>query len=236
MYGKHACDAALRNPDRVCSRFCVTENAAPFFEKALATRPSLSPELAAGERIERYVGADARHQGAALLVEPLKCVPPAFLGERHTVVIADGVTDPQNMGAMLRAAAAFGVEALYAHDRSCPPEGAALAKAASGHLDTVPFVREKNLANVIRKLKEDGFFVAFFAADAPNALYETEFAPRQAFIFGSEGEGVRRLLRELSDVALSAPMHPVAESLNVAMTAGIALSWRYAQEAKIRTA
>ena len=229
MYGKHACLAALRNPDRQCKRFCVTEAALAFFADALKNRRDLSAEVTSADRIDRHVGQDARHQGAALLVEPLQSASPVFTEKTHTVAIADHVTDPQNIGGLLRAAAAFGVDAIFLHDRNSPQETGALAKAASGHLDTVPLVREKNLANLVRRLQKEGFSVAALAADGSQQLYDGDFADRQAFIFGSEGEGVRRLLRELSDVVVSVPMHPRAESLNVAMTAGVTLSCRYAK-------
>jgi 23S rRNA (guanosine2251-2'-O)-methyltransferase len=226
LYGRHACEAALKNPARKCVRFCATEKALQALPSEIVkTRPV---DIVSVDQIERYVGKQAVHQGMAMSVEPLRPVPPHYAGERHTVAILDHVVDPQNVGAVLRCAAAFGVDCVYVHDRGCPEESAAMAKAASGHLETVPLVRVKNIADLIRHLQKDGFFVAALDAHGGIPLEKAAFAPRQAFLFGSEGKGVRPLLRELADMAVIIPMANGVESLNIAMTAGIVLCRRFA--------
>ncbi|HVU22402.1 MAG TPA: RNA methyltransferase, partial [Rhizomicrobium sp.] len=145
------------------------------------------------------------------------------IGKRRIVVVLDQISDPQNTGAILRTAAAFGVEAVVVQDRHAPPESGALAKAASGALDIVPYVQVVNISRTLEELKEREFWRVALAGDGDGALKDVMPAGDVALVMGSEGSGIRRLVRENCDVAAYVPIDGVMESLNVSNAAAIAL-------------
>jgi len=222
--------AALANPARRLRRLLLTEEA----EAALAARlPAgqpwrLPPERADRARFATFLSEDAVHQGAALLADPLPPVPldRALAHAEGPVLVLDQVTDPRNVGAILRSAAAFGAAALVLQDRHAPPETGALARAASGALEVVPVVREVNLARVLRELKDAGLWVVGLDAAAPVTLAQVAHGlhgRRVALVLGAEGEGLRRLTRETCDELARLPIAPEVESLNVSAAAAVAL-------------
>jgi len=228
LHGLHPVAAALANPARRLRRLLLT----PEAEATLAARIP-PPWRIAAERVERqrfstFLAEDAVHQGAALLVEPL-AVPTlerALAHDPGPVLVLDQVTDPRNVGAILRSAAAFGAAAILMQDRHAPPETGALARAASGALELVPVLRVVNIARGIEALKAAGCWVIGLEGTAPVTLAQaaSDLAGRRpALVLGAEGEGMRRLTRESCDELARLPIAPAMESLNVSAAAAVAL-------------
>ena len=175
------------------------------------------------------VGEDAVHQGLALDAEPLEApdlddlLRAAALAPRAAVVVLDQVNDPHNVGAILRAAAAFGALGVVVAAHGAAPATGALAKAASGALELVPLIPVVNLARTLERLKADGFWCCGLDERAPLLLAEVELGPRVALVLGAEGDGLRRLVRENCDYLARLPTTPVMPSLNVSTAAAVAL-------------
>ena len=168
LYGLHAVTAALANPARRLRRLVLTEEAAAAIAQRLQQPWPLSAETVDRARIDQLLGRDAVHQGAALLADPLG--PPMLasaLERKGPVLVLDQVTDPRNVGAILRAAAAFGVSAVITQERNAPEETGALAKAASGALETVPLLRAVNLARTLVALRAAGLWIVGLDAGGP---------------------------------------------------------------------
>jgi 23S rRNA (guanosine2251-2'-O)-methyltransferase len=224
LYGHHAVAAALANPSRRLRRLLLTEDA----EAALArhARPPwpLSPEHVDRQRLDHLLGRDIAHQGAALLADFLS--PPSLqsvLERPGPVIVLDQVTDPRNVGAIMRSAAAFGAAGVITQDRNAPEENGSLAKAASGALETMPLLRAVNIARTLIALKAANVWcVGLDAAGAP--LSGVAFAGRRvALVLGAEGEGLRRLTRETCDEVAGLTIKGGIDSLNVSAAAAVAL-------------
>lgn len=226
LYGHHAVTAALDNPARVVLRVAATDQAATKLKGHLGDVP-----LTLSERgdIERIVGEGAVHQGVAAEVEPL---PERHLGDilattdglaRVTLLALDQASDPRNVGAVLRSAAAFGAVALIQQDRHAPPASAVMAKAASGGLERVALVSVTNLARALAELKAAGFWIVGLDGAAPEALGETRLPEKCCLVLGAEGGGLRRLTREACDLAVRIPINQSAESLNLSNAAAVVL-------------
>lgn len=235
IYGRHAVLAALANPERTCRRLVLSPEALAQHEaaigKALAAsgRRPPAPETLPRAEIDRLLTDGAAHQGFALLAEPLPELAVEDICRRSAdrararVVMLDQATDPRNIGAVLRAAAAFGAEAVIMQDRHAPPAGGALAKAASGALERVALIRTVNLARALGLLKNAGFWCVGLDARADATLGQTDLTGKIALVLGAEGEGLRRLTRDSCDLLARIPMAGGWESLNLAAAAAIAL-------------
>lgn len=225
LYGQHAVLAALANPDRPLYRLLATPPALPLVEAAAKARRQ-AVEQATPERLVQILGPEAPHQGLALSVGPL---PERDLDEigrddQPSLVLAlDQVSDPRNLGAILRSAAALGVEAVILPQRRSAELSGACAKAASGALDLLPIVEVVNLARALGELKQRGYWIVGLDGAASHRLEELEPAPRLVLVLGSEGEGLRRLVAEGCDFLARLEIDPRMESLNVSVAAGIAL-------------
>ncbi len=227
IFGMHAAEAALANLKRTIRHAYLTENAAVKLGPLIAAR-GVPAETMHPQDFDALIGAGAVHQGAVLHAEPL--AQPGlddFLdalpeGAPAALAMLDQVTDPHNVGAVLRSAAAFGIAALIVQDRHSPPLTGALAKAASGAVEHVPVIATVNLARALDRLKDRGFECLGFDSDAAQGFgAEAASAPRAAFVFGAEDKGLRRLIREGCDrlFALSAPGQ--IKSLNISNAAAI---------------
>jgi 23S rRNA (guanosine2251-2'-O)-methyltransferase len=230
LYGLHPVRAALANPLRKLHRAVLTEHAAAAVGRPLLAK--IRHELVTSESVARLMPAGAVHQGAALLCEPLPNrdlddVLAATVDGTRMVLVLDQISDPHNVGAILRSAAAFGASAVVVQDRHAPPESGTLAKAASGALDIVPYVHVVNIARALEQLGKIGFWRIALTGDGEQSLAEAVPNRDTAIVLGSEGSGIRRLVRERCDAAAFIPVEPQMESLNVSNAAAVALyEWR----------
>jgi 23S rRNA (guanosine2251-2'-O)-methyltransferase len=224
LFGLHAVEAALANPRRTITRVFATENAARRLHPLLIER-RLTPEPASPKDLDRLLGSDAVHQGVLLDAEPL---PPVLLDQVETgglLLVLDQVTDPQNVGAALRSAAAFGASGLVLTERHSPPLTGVLAKAASGALDIVPVILVKNLAQTLAELGKRGFLRIGLAEEGTVALEKATLTRPLALVLGAEGKGLRQLTREHCDLVCRISTQSTLASLNVSNAAAVALHW-----------
>ena len=223
FWGKHAVAAALDNPDRKVLKAWATREAAAFmnFPKEMTLLMAEAADLG------RMVPHDAPHQGVVIEVEPLEDLwlddLLAEAPERAVLLVLDQVTDPHNVGAILRSAAAFGAVGIVTQDRHAPPEGGALAKAASGALERVPWVRVVNLSRALEEIAEAGFWRIGLAGEATTELKDALGPPRVALVLGAEGPGMRANTRDHCDALARLPISDTVESLNVSNAAAVAL-------------
>ena len=222
VYGIHPAIAALANPRRTVTRILATKNALQRLTEAGA-HLAVAPEEVTPQDLDRLLGSDAVHQGIALEVDPLEPLSLDALGDAHLVVVLDQVTDPHNVGAILRSAAAFGADAVLTTGRHAPAETGVLAKAASGALDRLPLVEVPNLARALRDLADLGFLRVGLDSEAGEDLETAVSGPRIALILGAEGKGLRRLTREHCDHLARIATSDGFLSLNVSNAAALAL-------------
>jgi 23S rRNA (guanosine2251-2'-O)-methyltransferase len=224
LYGLHTVRAALENPRRDCGRLVLTQAAAEQIGEALLQGQDV--QVTGADQVSRLLPPGAVHQGAALACDPL---PRRDLDEivasdgRKIVLVLDQISDPQNVGAILRSAAAFDAAAVIVQDRHAPPESGALAKAASGALDLVPYLPVVNIARTLEKLGEAGFWRIALGQESGRTLADAMAEGDVALVLGSEGAGIRHLVRQRCDETAAIPIGARMESLNVSSAAAIAL-------------
>jgi 23S rRNA (guanosine2251-2'-O)-methyltransferase len=225
FYGRHAVTAALANPDRIVRKIWGTREAI----QALELPPVLPIVYADVADLGRMVPPDAPHQGIVAEVEALDDIwlgdlLEEGLDDRRPILVLDQVTDPHNVGAILRSAAAFDALGIVTQDRHAPPESGVLARAASGALETVPWVRVVNLARALDEIGEAGYWRVGLDGEAEETI-GTALAgvARVALILGAEGDGMRHNTMAHADSIARLPISPRMESLNVSNAAAIAL-------------
>lgn len=227
FWGRHAVGAALSNPERVVRKLWLTREAAA--QLPLDGLPAAVPVVYADSAdLGRYVPLDAPHQGVVAEVDPLEGVWLADLlaqgrDDTRPLLVLDQVTDPHNIGAILRSAAAFDALGVVTQDRHAPPESGALARAASGALEVVPWVRVVNLARALDEIEEAGFWRVGLDGSATQTLAEAIGTARIALVLGAEGEGMRHNTVQHCDLIARLPISGQVESLNVSNAAAIAL-------------
>ncbi|QUT05206.1 RNA methyltransferase [Sphingobium phenoxybenzoativorans] len=224
LYGRHAVTAALANPDRVIRKIWGTRETL----NAMELPPVLPIVYADGADLGRMVPGDAPHQGIVAEVEALEDVwlgdaLEAGQNDKRPVLVLDQVTDPHNVGAILRSAAAFDALCIVTQDRHAPPESGALARAASGALEIVPWVRVVNLARALDEIAEANYWRIGLDGTANVTLGEAIGDSRVALVLGAEGEGLRHNSMAHCDILAKLPISPRMESLNVSNAAAIAL-------------
>lgn len=228
LYGTHAVLAALANPRRRCRRLVLTPGAAEAHGKQLAELGGPPPEILGREEIDRLLPAGAVHGGMAVSADPLEEpdleeILSGLPESRGLIVVLDQVTDPHNVGAILRSAAAFGADGVVLTERNAPGATGTLAKAASGALDVVPLLHIVNLARGLDQLKAAGFWCVGLDSAAEQSITATDLTGRIALVLGAEGEGLRRLTRERCDLLTRLPTQGAFASLNVSNAAAVAL-------------
>ena len=225
LWGTHAVKAALANPRRRCRKLLVVGGDPAL--RSLAAAAKVSVETVDAGALSRALPREAVHQGVALLADPLEeldvqdAIGAAPAPRR--LVLLDQVTDPHNLGAVMRSAAAFGACGVIVQDRNSPPVTGVLAKAASGATEVVPLIRVVNLARTLEELGELGFLRLAFADEAAEAIETVDLKRDVVLALGAEGDGLRRLTRENCDIAVRLPTRPQMPSLNVSNAAAIAL-------------
>lgn len=226
LFGLHAVEAALRNPARQIKKLTLTENAQRRLVEALGAEITHPIEQATPRDLDRILGADTVHQGAMLETEPLP--EPAFsdliaAAAGRPLIVLDQVTDPHNVGAILRSAAAFGAAGLVMTRRHSPPLNGVLAKSASGALELIPVALVGNLARALEELKDVGFTVVGLDGTATDAVEATDWSVPIALVMGAEGKGLRELTGKTCDKLARITTDGPLASLNVSNAAAVAL-------------
>jgi len=227
LYGRHPVLAALANPDRRLERLLATRDVADRHSPDFAAAGvSIKAEILSREDLAQRLPAGAVHQGIAALVAPLE-EPQledvlARCGDDALVLALDQVTDPHNVGAILRSAAAFGVAGVVVTERHAPADTGVLAKAASGALEIVPLVRAVNLARALDQLKEAGFWLYGLDERGDARIGDLDLGGRACIVLGAEGEGLRKLTAEKCDRRVTIPTEAKLAVLNVSNAAAVA--------------
>jgi 23S rRNA (guanosine2251-2'-O)-methyltransferase len=222
LYGWHTVTMALQNPQRRIRKLILTENAARrLAEENIATR--VTPLLVRPNEIDRLLTPDAVHQGLLAEADPLPSPDIETLAPEGMVLVLDQITDPHNVGAILRSAAAFAVKAIVTTARHSPEATGVLAKAASGALELVPLVTVQNLARALTRLNERGFMTVGLDSQGGENLSAIALSEPLALVLGAEGKGLRQLTRETCSAVARLDMPGEIKSLNVSNAAVLAL-------------
>ena len=222
LYGWHTVAAALNNPERKIRKLLLTENAARrLADENIDTR--VTPEIVRPSLIDARLGADAVHQGFLAEADPLESPELDTLPQQGIVLVLDQITDPHNVGAIMRSAAAFAVKAIVTTARHSPEATGVLAKSASGALELVPLVTVQNLARALTGLNDIGFMTVGLDSEGSENLGAVELRQPLALVLGAEGRGLRHLTRETCSVVARLDMPGEIKSLNVSNAAVLAL-------------
>ena len=222
LYGWHTVAAALANPERQIRKLFLTENAARrLADENIGTK--VTPEIVRPQTIDARLGPDAVHQGLLAEAEPLPSPDIDDLALEGIVLVLDQITDPHNVGAILRSAAAFAVKAIVTTARHSPEATGVLAKSASGALELVPLVTVQNLARALTGLNDQGFMTVGLDSQGSENLGSVALQQPLALVLGAEGKGLRQLTRETCSVVARLDMPGEIKSLNVSNAAVLAL-------------
>ncbi|MEH6700533.1 23S rRNA (guanosine(2251)-2'-O)-methyltransferase RlmB [Parasphingorhabdus sp.] len=226
FWGRHAVEAALDNPNRVIKKISITREALATLE----IPDDIAVVICDVADLGRVIPRDAPHQGMVADVDPL---PDIWLGDildeqtDRPLLLLDQVTDPHNVGAILRSAAAFDAAAIITQDRHAPPESGVVAKSASGALEIVPWIRVVNLSRALDDIAAAGYWRIGLDGDAADELEGAMGTGKIALVMGAEGEGLRQNVAAHCDTLARLPMSSKMESLNVSNAAAIALYAEY---------
>lgn len=220
LYGKHACFAAISNPKRKIKKIWVSDKAA----KELPNLHKLpTPKIANHRDFDAILPKDAVHQGIAMECLTLVDKKIEDFLDSQILLVLDQVTDPHNVGAMLRSCAAFGAAAVIAPKDNAPKESGVMAKSASGAMEIVPICNVTNLQRALEKLKKSGFWVVGLDGHTKTELSKANLSGKIALVMGAEGRGLRKLTKDSCDILVKLPISEAVESLNVSNAAAISL-------------
>ncbi|PRD41993.1 23S rRNA (guanosine(2251)-2'-O)-methyltransferase RlmB [Phyllobacterium phragmitis] len=223
LYGLHTVRAALDNSERRIRRMMVTKNALARLEIAESHSLPFPVETVEPKAIDRETGSEAVHQGVMIEAEPLRSKKLTDLRESSLLLVLDQVTDPHNVGAILRSAVAFGAGALITTARHSPQESGVLAKAASGALELIPHIEVRNLADALHEIHALGFTTIGLDSEGPSEMEAALDGDRIALVLGAEGKGLRQKTRETVTTLARLDMPGAIKSLNVSNAAAISL-------------
>ncbi len=222
IYGLHSVSAALANPNRTLYRLYASENGQNRLNEANVTI-GCPIEIMPVKALDKMLTPDAVHQGMVLECAPLEFLDFSQLPHAAIVLVLDQVTDPHNIGAIFRTAAAFDVSAIITTHRFSPLETGVLAKSASGALELVPWIRVTNLSSTVDELKDQGFLCVGLDSEAPADLAHTKIRAPLALVLGAEGKGLRQKTRDTCDVLARIDLPGKIKSLNVSNAAVLSL-------------
>ncbi|MFL6799887.1 MAG: 23S rRNA (guanosine(2251)-2'-O)-methyltransferase RlmB [Xanthobacteraceae bacterium] len=222
LYGWHTVKAALENPARHIRRLYATENAARHLTEERVPL-AVTPELVRPDAIARRLAPDAVHNGLLAEADPLPERELEDIASSALVLVLDQITDPHNVGAILRTAAAFDVAAIVTTARHSPQATGALAKAASGALEYVPLISVQNLARALETLRTGGFLLVGLDSSGDGDLSDVALRAPLALVLGAEGKGLRQLTRSTCDRLVRLDLPGRIKSLNVSNAAALAL-------------
>lgn len=223
LYGLHTVRAALENPARQLVQLFVTQNAFIRLDIGAAETLGVPVEFVTPSEIERILGPDAIHQGVMLETRALPVRRLEALMDSPLLLVLDQVTDPHNVGAIMRSAVAFGAGAVITTQRHSPTESGVLAKSASGALELIPYIQVGNLADALGELHRLGFQSVGLDSEGPSPLEGALSSDKIALVLGSEGKGLRQKTRETVTTLARLDMPGAIKSLNVSNAAAIAL-------------
>jgi 23S rRNA (guanosine2251-2'-O)-methyltransferase len=217
IYGFHPVQEALKNPRRNFIRLLATRNAAERIASPI------KPEIVIPKELDRLVGPDAVHQGLILEARPLRQPRLDQIERKGLILLLDQVTDPHNVGAIIRSCAALGAQAVVTPARHSPQASGVLLKAASGAYEHVPYIKVTNLARAITEIRQYGFFIIGLASEANQSLEEVPTSEPLGIVLGAEGKGLRQLTRDSCDILARLTTPGPIQSLNVSNAAAVAL-------------
>ena len=223
LYGLHTVRAAIDNPERKLIKLSVTQNALVRLDIGPVDSLSFPVEIVTPQELDKQLGPDAIHQGAMLETRPLPVRRLEALKDSPLLLVLDQVTDPHNVGAIMRTAVAFGAGAVITTMRHSPTESGVLAKSASGALEMIPYIQITNLSDALGELHKLGFFTVGLDSEGPAPLEDTLTGEKVALVLGSEGKGLRQKTRETVNALARLDMPGEIKSLNVSNAAAIAL-------------
>lgn len=221
IFGTHACKSAIENGRTINKIYVTIGKSIPDWVASTKARVTYLDQ----SEFEKMLPKHAVHQGVAMEIEEVRYADIEDLKntpQNCSVAILDGVTDPHNMGAIIRTAATFGITAIIISEKSSCKINGTVAKAASGGIDHLLIIIVKNLSQAIEKLKTYDFWVISFCERGDKFLHEIDLKGKTCLIFGSEGDGIRRLQKENSDFVVKLPTLPEFPTLNVSTSAAIA--------------
>lgn len=223
LYGIHTVRAALDNPERKITKLSVTQNALVRLDTGPVESLGFPVEIVTPQDLDRVLGPDAIHQGAMLETQPLPVRRLSALKDSPLILVLDQITDPHNVGAIMRSAVAFNAGALITTMRHSPTESGVMAKSASGALEMIPYVQITNLADALEELHTLGFVSVGLDSEGPAPLEQTLSGDKIALVLGAEGKGLRQKTRQTVNALARLDMPGAIKSLNVSNAAAIAM-------------